>query len=126
MCARMQTAHSLGAGAAVRAGSGWSLFAEAGATLVWAKSAAERHIEKKARPPRERFFIATFFAVLPSGLVSPTQCNSRLADRYVSWLTSPRTPSDGPLGNRVVFQTLVHTEVHWVRSGQNLLCYNSA
>ena len=72
----------------MRAGSGWSLFAEAEATLVWAKSAAERHIEKKATPTRERFFITTFFAVFTSGLVSPTQCNSRLADRYVSGLTS--------------------------------------
>ena len=78
----------------MRAGSGWSLFAEAGATLVWAKTAAERHIEKKATPTREGFFITTFFAVFTSGLVSPTQCNSRLADRYVSCLQMSRSVTE--------------------------------
>jgi hypothetical protein len=77
----MQAAQRLGAGASVRAGC--DLLDRAGAKLVWPKTPGERQIEKKATPTRERFFITTFFAVFTSGLVSPTQCNSRLADRYV-------------------------------------------
>jgi hypothetical protein len=68
MCARMQAAHKLGAGAAARAGPGCDLFAGAGARLLWAKSAAERYIEKKATPIGEGFFITTFLCRFHFGL----------------------------------------------------------